>query len=62
MRTGLIPDRVDTGTTAAIRQAALGYGREDTSQGRHGTLSSDGPDLGLLRVPEPKRGKNRRCI
>ena len=62
MRIELTLDCVDLDATAAFWQAALGYAREDTIEGRYVTLSGDGPSLTLQRVPEPKRGKNRMHV
>ena len=52
-------DCVDLDSTAAFWQAALGYGRQDTVEGRFISLSGDGPSLSLQRVTEPKTAKNR---
>jgi len=59
MRIEITLDCLDLDTTAAFWQAALGYSREDTVEGRYVTLSGNGPTVTLQRVPEPKRSKNR---
>jgi catechol 2,3-dioxygenase-like lactoylglutathione lyase family enzyme len=59
MRIEVTLDCADLDATAAFWQAALGYQREDTVQGRFVTLTGDGPSLSLQWVPEPKTGKNR---
>jgi catechol 2,3-dioxygenase-like lactoylglutathione lyase family enzyme len=59
MRIEITLDCVDLDATAAFWTAALGYRREDTVEGRFVSLTGDGPNLSLQRVPEPKTGKNR---
>ena len=62
MRTGLILGRAGTGTTAALWQAALGSGREDTSQGRHGMPTGDGPEPDLRRGCPNRSAARTGCI
>jgi predicted enzyme related to lactoylglutathione lyase len=62
MRVELTLDCIDLDVAAAFWQAALGYAREDTIEGRFVTLTGDGPSLTLQRVPQPKRGKNRMHV
>jgi hypothetical protein len=59
MHIEVILDCVDLDCTAAFWQAALGYDREDTVEGRFVSLTGKGPSLSLQRVPEPKTVKNR---
>ena len=54
MRIELTLDCVDLDAITAFWQAALGYAREGTIDGRYVTLAGGGPSLTLQQVPEPK--------